>query len=149
MWYQQIQIVPVVRNFPVFTGKNHCNRKSAFIDYTWEDMCSIRCDAITILLRRRHERYDRNTNRSFGDMERSKCWWTGSRACNAQRIKKIRNSSKMIFWIVPFLCHLNNLKNENMLDLLFIWTYCVKCKLTRFCVGYNKTNCASKRKYIF
>lgn len=23
----------------------------------------------------------------------------------------------MIFWIVPFLCHLNNLKNENMLDL--------------------------------
>ncbi len=35
--------------------------------------CSIRCDAITILLRRRHERYDRITNRSFGDMERSKC----------------------------------------------------------------------------
>ena len=28
--------------------------------------------------------------------------------------------------------------------------YCVKCKLTRFCGwGYNKTNCASKRKYIF
>lgn len=42
---------------------------------------------------------------------------TGSRACNDQRIKKIRNSLKMIFWIVPFLCHLNNLKNKNMLDL--------------------------------
>lgn len=35
-------------------------------------------------------------------------------------LSKIRNSSKMIFWIVPFWCHLNNLKNENKLDLLFI-----------------------------
>ena len=46
----------------------------------------------------------------------------------------------MIFWIVPFLCHLNNLKNENMLDLLYhLYERIVKYKLTYFSGGYNRT----------
>ena len=64
---------------------------------------------------------------------------------NSQFNRKSTETILLVFILI--LCHLNDLKNENMLDLLYhLYERIVKYKLTHFSGGYNRTNFTSKRK---
>lgn len=72
---------------------------------------------------------------SENELDKSRMTWQNITA------NLIENQPKPFCWFLfLILCHLNDLKNENMLDLLYhLYERIVKYKLTHFSGGYNRT----------